>query len=185
MKCQRETVTLHWFEGAKTFLSAFIGAWNCPLAYVVRGNAIPDPQRPPLLVDKCYSDEHNLIKDELVASLSHDHGLVREDNAKVYKVLEEALRGSAMDPTIQLYKRRKDGRKAWIALNQQHAGKDKWLTELTKKKKSLKQKIYTEKIQSRYILEMHCDGHRSSHLRMKSASAHVSFRLPNQSTRVR
>ena len=121
----------------------------------------------------------------MIAYLSHDHSLFKEDNAKLFELLEEALRGSAMDPTIQPYKRRKDGRKAWIALNQQHAGKDKWLTELTKEENSLKQKVYTGKVQSRYTLEQHCDSHRSSHLRMKSASQHVSFQLPNESTRVR
>ena len=31
---------------------------------------------------------------------------------------------------------------------------------------------------------MHCDNHRHSHLRMKSALEHVSFQLPSQSTRV-
>ena len=32
---------------------------------------------------------------------------------------------------------------------------------------------------------MHCDSHRSSYLRMKNALQHVSFQLPNHSTRVR
>ena len=89
-----------------------------------------------------------------------------------------------MDPTIQLYKRRKDGMKAWIALNEQHAGTNKWLTELTKEENLLKQRIYTGKAQSRYSLKMHCDSHRHSNLRMKSASEHVSYQLPNQLTRV-
>ena len=106
-------------------MSAFIGTRDCPLAYVVRKEAVPDPQRPLLLVDKCYSNEHDSIKDEMIAYLSHDHSLFKEDNAKLFKLLEEALRGSAMDPTIQPYKRRKDGRKAWNTLVEQHAGVDK------------------------------------------------------------
>ena len=57
-----------------------------------------------------------------------------------------------MDPTIQPYKRQKDDRKAYIALNQQHTGVDKWLAELTKEENLLKQKIYTGKQQSRYTL---------------------------------
>ena len=84
----------------------------------------------------------------MIAFLSHDHSLFKEDNAKLYELIEEALRGSAMDPTIQPYKRRKDGRKAWIALNQQHAGKDKWLTELTKQENLFKQRIYTKRSRS-------------------------------------
>ena len=185
MLFRKNTVTLRWFEAATTFLSAYIGARNCPLAYVTRELAVPDPHRPALLIDKCYSDEHDSIKNELVAFLCHDHTLYKDDNAKVYELLEEALRGSTMDPTIQPYKRRKDGRRAWIALNEQHAGKDKWITELAKEEVLLKQRIYTGKPQSRHTLEMHCDCHRQSNLRMISASEHVSYQLPNQSTRVR
>ena len=185
LHCGKTVVTLRWFEAAETFLSAFIDTRHCPLAYVVRDKAVPDPQRPPLLIDQCYSEEHHSIKDEMIAFLTHDHSLYKEDNAKLYELLEEALRGSAMDATIQPYKRRKDGRKAWIALNQQHAGKDKWLTELNKEKSSLDLRVYTGKYQSRYTLEQHCDSHRSSYLRMKNAAQHVNFQLPNQSTRVR
>ena len=54
-----------------------------------------------------------------------------------------------MDPTIQPYKRRKDGRKVWIALNQQDAGVDKWLAVHKKEEISLKLKVYTGKAQSR------------------------------------
>ena len=100
VKFRKETVTLRWFEAAVTFLSAFIGARHCPLAYVTHKVALPDPHRPALLIDKCYSEEHNSIKDELVAFLNHNHTLYKDDNTKVYKLLEEALRGSSMDPTI-------------------------------------------------------------------------------------
>ena len=118
MKYGKNTVTLGWFKAAVTFLSAFIGARNWSLVYVTREVALSDPQIPALLIDKCYSDVHNSIKEELVAYLSHDHSLYKDDNAKVYELLEEALLGLTMDPTIQPYKRWKDGRKAWIALNE-------------------------------------------------------------------
>ena len=125
MKCQKDTVTLCWVEAALTFMNVYIGTWNSPLLYIVRDEAHPDPQRPPLLADKYYPEEHNSIKGELIAYLSHTHSLYKEDNANVFELLEESLRGSSMDPNIQPYKRRKDGGKAWVALNQQHAGVDK------------------------------------------------------------
>ena len=37
----------------------YIGTQNCPLAYIVCDKAHPDPQRPPLLVNKCYLDKYN------------------------------------------------------------------------------------------------------------------------------
>ena len=57
----------------------------------------------------------------------------------------ESLKGFSIDPTIQPYKRKKDDRKAWIALNQQHAGVGKWLAELTKEENPLKQKSIPER----------------------------------------
>ena len=164
MKYRKDTVTLHWFEAVVTFLSAYIGVWNCPLAYITREVSLPDPQRPALLINKCYLDGHNLIK-ECISFLSHNHSLYKEDNAKVYEFFEETLCGSAMDPTIKPYKCQKDDRKAWIAFSEQHVGKDKWLTELTIKEENLlKQRIYIGKAQSRYSLEMYYDSHRHSHL---------------------
>ena len=84
------------------------------MAYIKHDDAHPDPQRPPLLVDKCY---HSLFK-------SHTHSLYKEDNTKSFELLEESLRGSSMNPTIQSYIHQKDYRKAWIALKQQYAGVD-------------------------------------------------------------
>ena len=77
MKYQQDTVTFRWFEAAVIFLSAYIGVWNCPQAYVTRDVVLPDLQRPTF--DKCYSNEHSSIKEELVAFLSHDHSLYKND----------------------------------------------------------------------------------------------------------
>ena len=100
IKFCKDTVALRWIEVILTFGNVYIGTRNCPLAYVVREAALPDPTRHPLLVDKCYSDEHNSIKGEQIAFLSHSHSLFKENNAKVYELLEEELRGFSMDPTI-------------------------------------------------------------------------------------
>ena len=73
---------------------------------MVQKEVLPDPSRPPLLIDACYIEEHNIIKEELIVYLNHTHTLYKNDDALVYAFLEEALRGSSMDLTIQLYKRK-------------------------------------------------------------------------------
>ena len=88
MKFCKDTVALQWFKAALTFWNAYIGTKNCPLAYVVQEAALPDPTKPPLLVNNCYSDEHNSIKGGEIAFLSHSHSLFKEDNTKVYELLE-------------------------------------------------------------------------------------------------
>ena len=79
-----------------------------------------------------------MIKDEQIEILSHDHTLFKDNNALIYEFIEEALKNSSMAPSIQPYKRKKDGRKAWIALMEQHAGLDKWVAEIKKEEISLK-----------------------------------------------
>ena len=83
MKCCKDTAALHWFKANLTFWSLYIGTQNCPLAYVVREEALSNPASPPLRVDKCYLDQHNSIKGEQVVYLSHSHSLFKEDNTKV------------------------------------------------------------------------------------------------------
>ena len=61
MKFQKDTVALRWFEAAMIFWNVYIGTQNCPLANIVCDESHPDPQRPPLLVDKCYLDEQYSI----------------------------------------------------------------------------------------------------------------------------
>ena len=112
MKFCKETVALGWFKATNIFWDAFIGARNCPVAYVLREEILPDRSSSPLLIDTCYSEVHNLIKEELTAFLSRTYTLYKGDKAQVFKFLEETLRGSSIDPIIQPYKQRKDGRKA-------------------------------------------------------------------------
>ena len=86
IKCCKDTVAFCMFKATLTFWNAYIGTQNCPLAYVVQEKALPNPTRPPLLVDKYFLDQHNLIKGEQVAYLSHSHSLFKEDNAKVFEL---------------------------------------------------------------------------------------------------
>ena len=46
---------------------------------MVRKEGFPTATGPPLLIDQCYSDEHNLIEDEQIPYLSHNHTLYNKD----------------------------------------------------------------------------------------------------------
>ena len=48
------------------------------------------------------------------------------DNAKVYGLIEEAVRGTTYAASIKPYQKRRDGRAAFFALLKQLAGNDKW-----------------------------------------------------------
>jgi hypothetical protein len=52
--------------------------------------------------------------------------LFRDDNASVFDDIEEATRGTKYASSISPFKRRKDGRAAFLALKEQHAGQAHW-----------------------------------------------------------
>jgi hypothetical protein len=61
---------------------------------------------------------HGSVKAEMVARLSHGHGLFRDDNAAVFDDIEEAVRGTKFHASIAPFRRAKDGRGAYMALKQ-------------------------------------------------------------------
>ena len=58
--------------------------------------------------------------------LSHIHLLFDDDNAKLYQIFEEAIRGTAFEASIKPYETIRNGRAAFKALTSQHAGKAKY-----------------------------------------------------------
>ena len=115
-----------WSEAFSDFLHRVIGVRNAPLAYVIRSTATFPAEAPALANGQPHSTEHGSVKSEMIARLSHTHALFRDDNAKVYHFLEEVTRTTIYSSTLTPFKRRKDGRGAYLALLSQHAGDDKW-----------------------------------------------------------
>ena len=68
-------------------------------------DAIPTGTSPPLLINLCSLYEHNLIWEEQVAYLGHNHTLFKDDNGLVFEILWEALMGSSMASTIWFCKK--------------------------------------------------------------------------------
>jgi hypothetical protein len=59
------------------------------------------------------------------------HALFRDDNASLHHCLKDATRSTAYAASIKLFQRRKDGRRALLALINQYAGNNKWEAEVT------------------------------------------------------
>jgi hypothetical protein len=101
-------------------------------------NALPD-----LATNEPHSDVHGSIKGEMIARFSHNHGLFREDNAAVFDDIEEAMLGSKFAASIAPFKRAKNGRAAYMALKEQHAGHAIWDEEARKCKDFLLKRKFT------------------------------------------
>jgi hypothetical protein len=60
--------------------------------------------------------------------LDHDHPVFDDDNCTIFDMLYDSLQGTTFGDIIHPHKKKKDGRKAWFALLNQHAGQDQLVT---------------------------------------------------------
>jgi hypothetical protein len=180
-KISKTLSIIKWTEAFTDFLHRKIGVCMIPLAYVVRAVVVP-PAPTALTTNLPYSVEHGSVEGEMIARASHTHPLFRDDNSRVYYLLEEATRGTTYAPSIKPFQRAKDGRGTWNSLITQYAGDNKWQSELTKQDELLHNRQW--KGQSNFSLEKVIAQHCNANVSMRQSAEHVKFQLPNEQTRV-
>ncbi len=182
-KITRNLRVTRWFEAFDDFLHRVNVVRHAPLAYVVRAEAVTPAVAPPLLHNQPHSEMHGSIEGEMIARLSHDSPMFRDDNARVYHFLEEATRTTVYGASLKPFQRTKHGHNAYFALMNQHAGTDKWEKELKYQETFMKSRVW--KGNSNFSLEKFIEQHRTAFISMQQCSDHVAFQLPNENTRVR
>jgi hypothetical protein len=115
--------------------------------------------------------------------LDHDHPVFDDDNHAIFDMLHDSLQGTTFGATINPYKKKKDGRKAWLALLNQHAGQDRWDTEVKRENAFLTSHIWKGNVN--FTLAKHAAKHRNSYISLETCALHVAYQLPNEQTRVK
>lgn len=173
---------VRWIESFKDCLFRTYGVRKTPLTYVIRDNIAVVPEATmPLLPTRAYSEEAGSVLNELIARLDHDNPLFKTDNNSVYSLLDEATRGTIYAPTIKPFARTKNGRAAWFAITNSHAGNDKWEQIEKEKTKFLLNNKWNGR---QFGLDKFTNLHRTAYVALEEAALHVQFQLPNEHTRV-
>lgn len=173
---------VRWMESFKDFLFRSYGVRMTPLSYVIRENVEVAPEdTAPLIPNNAYSQVAGSVLNELINRLDHNNPLFATDNNSVYSALDDATRGTIYAATIKPYARTKNGRAAWFAIINSHAGDDKW--EAIEKDKT-KFMINTKWNGRQYGLDKFTNLHRAAYVALEEAALHVNFQLPNEHTRV-
>ena len=107
-KITRTFPIIKWLAAFEDQLRQLIGVRMVPLYYVVCPD-VPVRAAPPLAADQPHSTEYGSVEIELTNRASHADPLFREDNQKVYFLIEEATRGTQYAPTIKPYQRANNG----------------------------------------------------------------------------
>jgi hypothetical protein len=179
-KITKAMPVIKWIEAFDDFLNRTVGVRNIPLAYVTRIDATPGvlPERSE---DRAHSFDKSVIED-LVDNASHKHARYNDDNSKVYYFLEEATRGTECASALKPHQKKKDGRKAYLSIMSQYAGKDKWEAEIAKQVAIISHSKW--KGQSNFPLDKFAALHRNAHLSLMQCAEHIPFQLSNERTRV-
>ena len=152
-----------------------------PLSYVLRQNVeVPREEDDPL-EDGSYFGQSGGLQAELTARLAHGDALYRSDNKTLYLKLEAACRGTSVESTVKSFSRAQDGRGAYLALIDHHAGESKYRAIL-KKRVNLLQNIRWNG--RNYSLEKHVSNHRQAVEDINDCSNHITVVVPDQSQRV-
>ena len=124
------TIFLEYFQ---LHCHGIVGKPNTPLDCVLRSVEAVPAIGPVFLPNQAYSEEHGSVEGELIARLSFDHPLYRNDNAQVYQELAKGLGGTkylAMILQFRLANGIWNGRGAFLAVKSQHAGKSVWEAQI-------------------------------------------------------
>jgi hypothetical protein len=152
-----------------------------PVAYVLRENVeVPDAADDPLLLNSYYGMSGSL-QGELLARLPHGDALYRSDNKTVYMCIEKACRGTSVESTVKAYSRSQDGRGAYMALRDHHAGDSKYRAILKARTNLLTNIKWNARQNS---LEKHVSNHRQAHEDLQDCSTHITVSVAGQPQRV-
>jgi hypothetical protein len=92
------------------------------------------------------------------------------------------MRAISHAASIKPFQRTKNGRDAWLALTDQHAGNDKWEAKIKRQEQLLHTRLW--KGQSNFALERFVAQHRNACVSMQAAAENVTYQLPNEHSRV-
>ena len=124
-KLSKDMQVYKWLEQFSQYLGSVIGVRNAPFTYLIRPDVLPAILAP-READQPYSEEYDSIEQEMKNRVRHDHTLAKSDNSKLFQMIEKSVQGHDVSATIAPYKRKEDGRGAFLAIKSQHAGKAVW-----------------------------------------------------------
>jgi hypothetical protein len=152
-----------------------------PLAYVLRDTVEVEDEADDPLEDNNYFGKSGGLQAELISRLAHGDVLYRSDNKTVYLKLEGACRSTSVESTVKAFSRTQDGRGAFLALIDHHAGDSKYRA-ISRKRMNLLTNI---KWNGRnYSLEKHVSNHRQALEDLSDCSNHITVNVPDQEQRV-
>ena len=143
------------------YFSKVCGARGIPLIMCTRKEEVPTPDQSPLIHNRPYSNESGSVVMELINRASFDDPNYVEENSVLLNILEEGFEGSHVYPTLKAFRKRKDGRAAWLAIKSQYMNEDKWRGELKRVEGVVTKRTWkgdgSETLEEFFALHLNCN----------------------------
>ena len=159
-----------------------LGVIDIALSYIIRDNPNPG-QVPNQANNSATSEGFSSIMDELIAYAPHTGDAYKEDNAKVFQILQDLTHNTSHESSIKPYQRARDGRGAYLALCQHNLGTSKWDKIIESAETYVLRREWNGK-NARFSLKQHISKHRDAHNEMVRAAQFHEYEVPNEHTRV-
>ena len=121
---------LYYHDLIIEYISKVCGARGNPLVMCARKDEVPTQNPPPLLHNRPSSNEFGSVMMGLVHFSSFEDPNSVEENAEFLNILEEGFEGTHVYPALKAFRKKKDGRRAWMAIMSQYMSVEKWRGEL-------------------------------------------------------
>jgi len=99
-KLNKSTTVPRWMDSIRLYLRLIYGGRDSNLLYLIRENDAVHAPAPTTAAGLPHTADGGLVEGNLKMRLSHVHLLFDDDNAKLYQIIEEAIRGSTFDQAI-------------------------------------------------------------------------------------
>ena len=160
------------------------GVSGVPLSYIIREHSVPPMAIGNLEPDRPWSVGYSNLSDEMIDRAEHEGPAFQDDNANVYRLLQEALKATSHYSSISRHQRRRNGRQAFLDLQLHNMGNSKWDKVVEAAEGMVSNKVWNGR-NIRYPLRFHVVKHREAHNDFQRASQHIPYVPPDEATRVR
>ena len=122
-KLTKDKQVYKWLESIQQHLSEKIGVRMAPLTYLTRPDVAVPAVMLPRMIGKPFTENYDSIEEEMQFRTSHTNNLFKSDNNALFQMLDRATSGHTVNTTIAPFRRAQNGRGAFLAIVDQHAGR--------------------------------------------------------------
>ena len=176
-KLTKDKQVYKWLESIQQHLSEKIGVCMAPLTYLTSPDVAVPAVMLPQMIGLPFTENYDSIEEEMQFRTSHTNNLFKSDNNALFQILDRATSGHTVNTTIAPFRRAQNGRGAFLAIVDQHAGRHVYDKIVKDASHVLQARKWNGA--SSITLGMHTTGQRQAYTQLLEAAEHTPAEVPN------